>query len=239
MRSILDQIADQQTSRFCPNSIREFFALRLAQKLGDSVAVRHYLRLIEQRSEEQVLVAYRRAVSSSKPENWARAFHSALEHVNGNAPGLPSSSLLAIKIERRTVSVALFAGTHVEYTQTHHLSSAREKAEASAASFVNSMLHHFDIDAATLEQISTGEEIQRLILRRAISSALRNRSVSVWEIEKRTLLAGFGHPTPRSRREMRESVSTIWPVLSSDGGILDATALGLYIQTERLFSYEI
>lgn len=238
MSGILDKVIAQGTSRFYPNSIREFFALRLAQKLGDAVAVRHYLGLIERFSEEQILVAYRRAASSSKAENWARAFHTALEHMNGTTPRCPSLRLLAVKVERRAVSIAVFTGTQIDYTQTRHLTSTWEKAEGSAIGFATRILQNFEVDSAALERIPAQQEIQRIALTRSIKSALRGLLLPVWEIDKHLLLKAFGTVPLRSRRELREVVQTIWPILGDDDGILDASALGLFIQVERMFSCE-
>jgi len=237
MQSILDRVAAGAYSTFRPQTIRDFFALRLAQRLGDAPAARHYVQLTDERSEEQLLVAYRRMLAHPPHSgDLARAFHVALEHVNGQGVRLQSDRLLSAKVERRSVSVAVFIGTELDYTQTRQLSSTREKAEASAAGFINSMMNHFEVESAALERIVSTENIQRLGLSRMIGRTLREYALPVLEIEKRDLLAAFGHPAPRSRREMREVVLAIWPVLTDDGGILDAAALGLFIQTERLFA---
>ena len=67
MTNILDQVARSSSSarygQFQPSDQREYFALRLAQKLDDAAAARHYGELLEHYSEDQLLVAYRRARS--------------------------------------------------------------------------------------------------------------------------------------------------------------------------------
>src|SRR6266404_885263 len=115
MHSILDRVAARPSyGEFRPQTVREFFALRLAQKLGDTAAARHYLDLTEQHSEERLMVAYRRTrASASATGDLPRAFHAALERLNGNGVNEHFKRLFAIKVERRSVSLAVFAGTHL------------------------------------------------------------------------------------------------------------------------------
>jgi hypothetical protein len=71
------------------------------------------------------------------------------------------------------------------------------------------------------------------------TQALAERAMSVTETPKKDLFLAFSHPPLRSRTELRQVMSTIWPVLDHDSGrpfTQDAAALGLYVQTERLFN---
>ena len=63
MPNILDHIAAQRYTEFRPQTVPEFFALQLARKLGDPAAARHYQQLTAERSEESLLVAYRRTLA--------------------------------------------------------------------------------------------------------------------------------------------------------------------------------
>src|SRR5688572_3661087 len=119
---ILDHVAGQRYSQVQPHTVPEFFALQLARKLADTPSARHYLELISARSEESLLVAYRRAVAASgrHPESLARNFHVALNRVNGHGPSHEVNRLLAITVERRTVSGAILYGRHLEDIQTRH-----------------------------------------------------------------------------------------------------------------------
>ena len=239
MLGILDRVAAQQHSAFHPQTIREFFSLCLAQKLGEPEAARHYLELADQHSEEGLLVAYRRAAAcSGQPGSLARNFHSALKHGTGNGPQSRSDRLLAIKVERRSVAVAFLIGTQLDYTQIHHLPSARDKAGQSAFGFANSMISHLKVESAAFERLEPKHEIRRLFVGETVETALTSLGLPVWTADKKAVLSSFGHPAPHSRNEVRKAVSAIWPVLGSSVGILDAVALGLHVQTERLFSYE-
>lgn len=241
MSNILDQIAAAgRFSEFRPKNLREFFALRLADKLGDAGAVRHYLDLAEEHTEPGLLAAYRRMISRLNGyDDQARRFHVELKRGNGHANGSGGypGKLAALKIERRSVALAVFQGDHLDYTQIRQLSSSHEKAEASAAEFINWMCGTFEIESAALEWMSPESDIQRATLTRSIIVELRNSAVSIWEISKPLMLSAYGFPPARSRREMREVAHSIWPILGENTGALDAAALGLYVQTERLFRY--
>ena len=78
MNNIFDQVGAHRKS-FRPKSTLEYFALRLAQKLGDAPLVEHYLLLADHHGQQTVLDAYQRAhgeadESISLPE----CFHVAL-----------------------------------------------------------------------------------------------------------------------------------------------------------------
>jgi hypothetical protein len=238
MPNILDRVAAQRYSQVCPQTSVEYFALQLARKLGDTDAAQHYIHLAAERSEEGLLVAYRRAVAASgqRGETLARNFHSALTRTNGHGPGFDSTRLLAIKVERRTISAAIFFGRHLEDTETRHLSSVRPKAEASAVSFIRWFTTAFEVESAAIEYLPEGYEVQRAVLHNLITSVLSDHGLPLMRVPKADLIRAFGHPEPRSRREVRESARAIWPILDADPAILDAVALGLYVQTERLFA---
>ena len=73
---------------------------------------------------------------------------------------------------------------------------------------------------------------------RTVSKLLGDQSIAILQIPKHELFEAFGHPPLDSRKALREVISTIWPVLTGGYGspfIQDAVALGLHVQTERLF----
>jgi hypothetical protein len=239
MQGILDRVAAQWHSDFHPQTTTEYLALRLAQKLGESEAAPHYLALIGQHGEERVVAAYRRASTGLHQTNGiARSFHAALGHANGDDTSFRPDRLLAIKVERRSVAIAFFIGTQLDYAQTHHLPSAWNKAGASVSGFVSSMVGHLKVRSAALEQLVLAHGNQRLIVNGIVETVLTGYGLPLATAEKTSLCASYGHPAPNSREEVRRTVHAIWPVLGPNVGILDAAALGLYIQTERLFLRE-
>lgn len=237
MTQILDQFVPT-LSAFLPKTIADFFALRLAQKLDDGAAASHYAGLTSQYSETEILSAYRRTMHSGVHRDFGRRFHAELRHVAGNGVNGHSSHLVAIRVERRAVAVAVFAGDHLEYTQVRQLSSAKDKALASAVGFVNWIAEQFHLDSAAMESVPAVDEIQRLVLYQAVTTALREHMLPIWEVTKQDLFQAFGHPPVRTRKELRQIVAHLWPVLAGSNGksfTQDAAGLGLYVQTERLF----
>lgn len=238
MNLILDRFVPSKPA-FRPKTQTELLALRLAQKLGETQAVRHFVSLAGNYSETQLLSAYRRTLQAEPAGELGRRFHLELQqiHTNGSSNG-QSTNLMAVRVERRSVAVVIFHGTHVEYAQVRQLSSAHGKALASAVNFVNWVANRFREDSSTFEAIPNSHEFQRKVLHDALIRTLRDRALSVWEVAKTALFEGYGHPPLRSRKELREVATTIWPILAGTNAkvfIQDAAVLGLYVQVERLF----
>lgn len=148
--------------------------------------------------------------------------------------------LAAVKVERREVAAAVFEGTHLDYVQLRQLSSVHEKADSSALGFVHWIVITFDTESVALEEVDAKYETRRKVLAGLIGDSLRQSSIFVWKVRKRELFPAYGMPPVKSRREIREVVRSVWPILDEGKrnlAILDAVALGLYVQTERLFAY--
>ena len=237
MKSLLDQYIPN-TSAFRPGSATELFALRLAQKLGDERAVRHYVDLADRYSEAQLLCAYRRVLHAKRNDDPARRFHAELESVHANGHNESPGSLVSIRVERRTIALAVFSGFHLEHADARQLSSVQDKAVASAVGFVSWTLERFPVESAVFEEIPCAEEIQRRVLHEAICEIVRNGMMSVWEIPRAAMYGAYGCPPVKSRHELRQIATAVWPVLAGTHArlfIQDASVLGLHVQTERLF----
>jgi hypothetical protein len=244
MSSILDEVAAAQRSEVRPKNPRQFLALRLTQrlKLNTAITAKQYLNLAEY-PEARLLAAYRRIKGSSNSGvDQARRFQVELNRLknSGSVEDNNRATLLALKIERRSVAGAVFLGEHLDYTQVRHLSSSREKAEASVAAFLNQMLSTFGIESVALERTGLKADAQRALLSRLVTQAVREKGIPIWEISKRELLEAYGEPPLKSRKDLRQVIAGIWPVIAGSHGKLfvqDAAALGLYVQVERkLFS---
>jgi hypothetical protein len=248
--TILEQVEKSAAKRygaFSPKTTSAYFALRLATKLGERKAVEHFIELLKDFPEAQILTAYRRTVAHCPKGDLARLFHEELEHFRyrdeAGDDGNGKRWLLAIRIERRAVGFAAFQGDHLSYAQSRQLSSSSGKAISSAVAFIESAVEKCSngkpIRSAALESIPNGHEIQRSVLHQQICQTLTELSVTVMEVPRLELLDAFAHPALRSRKELRGIASEIWPVLSVQPGgpwTHDAAMLGLYVQTEVLFN---
>jgi hypothetical protein len=147
--------------------------------------------------------------------------------------------LLAVKVERRSVAAAVFSGRHLEDAHVRHLSSVASRAQSSAVGFVNGMMSNFDIESAAFESISNGKDLRRAVLARTVREiCIAPLPISLWEFPKQRLFQAFGCPALRSRKELRQVILSMWPVLGDKPApdqMLDAVALGALVQTERLF----
>src|SRR5262249_49750644 len=172
-------------TQFCPNTLTELFALRLAQRLGEPRAVRHFLTIVDRHSQGQLLSAYRRTIRNGHVDR-GRGLHKELQQVHSNGHDDRTIKLIAIRIERRTVAAAVFHGEQLEYTDSRQLSSDNERALVSGVGFIQWMLSRFPVESAALEAIPDGE-FQRRVLHEGISEALRSHALPIWEIPKAAL----------------------------------------------------
>jgi hypothetical protein len=237
MKSILDQFRPS-TVGFIPGTPQEVFALRLAQKLNDASAAHHYAILASEHSTGRLLAAYRRALRQSTNGDLGRRFHRELERTGDPGREPSGAKFVSIRIERRAVAAAVFQGEYLDYTQVRQLSSSREKAISSAAGFVRWLLDNFPVESAAIEDIPNGDEVQRRIVSDSVVEVLREQTLPIWQIPKTQIFETLGHPPLKSRKEVRRVITTIWPMLAGSNGhsfLQDAAALGLCVQTERLF----
>lgn len=248
MMNILDQVARSSSAahhrEFHLESPRSFLALRLAQKLGEPAAFQHYAELAERYSEAQLLLAYRRACAANSHAGLAKSFHVELNRLgNREVNGISHRRLAAIRIERRSVAVAIFNGDRLGYTpMARQLSSDSRKALGSAVVFINRLRDKCAFTTAAMETLPSNCTGQRSQLAQVIADVLAEQKIDIGKVAKPEVLAAFGHPPLRFRQQVREVVSAIWPDL--DGGfgtpfIQDALALGLYCQTEYLFNINL
>lgn len=148
------------------------------------------------------------------------------------------SNLASFKIERRRVSVAVFVDERLDYTASRHLPSLYAKALDSASRYVDWIMRTFRIEGAALEKSQSDPNAWKSKFTKEIIRQLRDTGVPVFEVRKDELLASFAHPPLRYRTQLREVVSSMWPILATkdkNASLLDAAALGLYVQVEKMF----
>ena len=249
MTNILDQVARTQSaamrSQFCPETPSEFLALRLAARLNDHAAVRHYVELSERYGDSHLLTAYRRVRELGCKIDSGHAFLREIErlaHRDISSLEINTRRLAAIRIERRAVAVAILSGDHLDSPpQVRQLSSDGDKALNSAVAFITRLLERRPFAIAALEVMPDRGEVQRTLLDQAISRVLAEygNGVSIWRVPKREVLSAFGYPPLRFRNQAREAIESMFPDVDGSFGdplIKDALALGLYCQIEYLFN---
>jgi hypothetical protein len=145
--------------------------------------------------------------------------------------------LAAFCVQRRSIAAAIFVGTHLGFSDVKQLAADREKAKTSAIGFVNWIIESFDIDTAVMERFEGSHDLMKAANDQEVEQALRARDVSIQRVPKSEFVTVFTHPPKASRKDARDIVSNIWPILNSSrphAAKLDAVALGLYVQTDRL-----
>lgn len=240
MHGILDYISKSMRAKFRPSCPDELFALALARRLGEPQTAAHYALLLSQYPQSHLIAAYRAVKGRTEPgENLGAIFHFELPHVpiDGHWPRLPV--LAAIRIERRTLAAAVFSGTRLKGVRVRHLPAGAAKSEASAASFVSSILADFGPSDVIVERSSATEGRRVAGLQRTVRALIADSSLPFVDAEVGELLVAFGHPPLPNRRDLRAVAGTICPLPNlkpNQAAGLDAVALGLYAQTERLFT---
>jgi len=246
MTTILDRVAISNRARttytrFESETPHDVFALALARKLEDTAAAGHYARLCQKHTTDQLLHAFHKSMKAQDAEPRYRRFHSCLGTVKSNGGSNGRPRLAAIRVERRAVAIVIMHADNPEWLRVRQLSSVHDRAMTSAAYFISKTMDSFPITSAAMETIPDGygHEYHRGQLSELVVSLLRDRAVSITQLRKQEVFEAFGYPPKRSRKEVRGLIERIYPFesFSGYGGPLlkDALALGLHIQTERLF----
>lgn len=148
-----------------------------------------------------------------------------------------NEKLAAIRVQRRSLAVAIFVGTHLDYAEIHNLSSNNRKAEERTVIYARKLAEDFHINSASMEWAINGD-IRKTILTDLLVGMFRDLGIPVFQAAKQQLFDAFSLPSLQTRKELGQTGISIWPILNTPPfgqSILDAAALGLYIQTERLF----
>src|SRR5689334_16452501 len=146
------------------------------------------------------------------------------------------SKLAALRIERRSISIAVLEDERLDYADNRELPSILPRAIESACVYVDWILRNFTLYGIALEKNGLDPTTWKAKITVDIRALLKEAGVPIFEVEKNALLSAFAQPSLRYRTELRKVISTIWPILAikdQNNGCLDAAALGLYVQVER------
>src|ERR1700727_1297905 len=128
---------------------------------------------------------------------------------------MPNTKLAAVHIERRTVAIAIFAGTQLEYVKIRPLSSDQSIAEKTLIEFVRRMLAQFEIDRVPLQAVPPNATVRTRALHSALASSLREAAVSIWDVPELAIMNAFGVPSLTSRSQLHQTISQMWPWLKT------------------------
>jgi hypothetical protein len=147
------------------------------------------------------------------------------------------SKLLAIKIRRRMLALAVFSSRNLEHVETLHLCNEPEDVIDSAARFLACSVEKFRPDSAAIATgaVSQGERVKALL--HLAETLFRAEGIPFWQIADKAVLQSYAVPALKGRRHLRPIVQSFWPYLD-DKELLafEAAALGFHVQVDRLLS---
>lgn len=135
------------------------------------------------------------------------------------------------------MAYAVFRGQKLIFWETHAYLSDPNATLNNLAGDVLRCTDRFSAQAAVLESDAKHDEVAGL--KATVTQVLRRAAVPIFETAEQELFDAFRIPAITDRRELREIVCSIFPQLGTGRFInlcLDAAALGLHFETNRLLS---
>ena len=236
---ILAQIARSRAG-FAPQTIEGVAALYVARAFRDVENARDYAHLIDSIGLRAAAECYRAARAAGGPLPAQRERFRAVSGSDGHSSGFSLSSrpIIALRVERRAICVAVFLGTELHYTEVHALPGDRDPARSSAAGLIRWCLAHFADGLLAMESREERPSTRSRDLSLHVVEVAREGSAAVWEVSPWELTESLQEPPARTRARFRDSVATIWPSVAQESGsraLLDAVGLGLFVSIKRLF----
>ena len=148
-------------------------------------------------------------------------------------------TLVAVRLTRKAASVAIFNRTHLEYARLRHLPTSTAKARQALQAFLSWATAQFNVEMFAVEKSDRIDAARVQELTRAVEEHASRAAIPVWHAGKMQVIESYAEPAPKTRTELRTIAAGIWPMLATrDNNPLDleAAALGLYVQVERLLS---
>jgi len=235
---ILDSIA-RGRSRFSAESIEEVAALYIARKFDDADNAREYARIVNSLGLRAAAERFR-AEYAALHELVARRERFKTEPYPGPPPPafpLSDQPIVALCVERRSISLAVFSGTQLKYTQTRALPNGRSPAQTGTAAFVRWCLAHFNDGIVAVESGAAIPHSARSSLIEHTIRTARDCGAAVWEVGHLELLGSLLEPPARTRAGFRDSAGDMWPAVAVQAkkrALLDAVGIGQIVAIKRL-----
>jgi hypothetical protein len=148
------------------------------------------------------------------------------------------SKIVAFKIARRSASVAVFSGRHLDFLETKHLSNVPDKAGDALRRFVGWVFENFHPQLAALGLDEEDRKPRAALLASGVEKQLLQHGIPVWKVMDSQLLEAYSVPALTRKQELREIGRSMWPQVTPERNqfVVDAALIGLYVQVERLLS---
>jgi hypothetical protein len=143
--------------------------------------------------------------------------------------------LLSFKMTARSLTVAVLSERELIYIEVRKLAPNMAQARNSITALLRSLAAHFYIDSAAIMESEGETRAKRLSAH--LLNELHALQLPHWPVKESTILSAYAEEPLSRTSALREAVANYWPHIiddKSDKTCLDAAALGLYIQTERL-----
>lgn len=150
------------------------------------------------------------------------------------------ANLISIRIERRRLAVAVFAGLRLEYHDVRELPTDSHKAQVATRRFVTWVVATFPPEVVALETVTAREGTRRAELAHVVGGTLMLLRAPRLHVAAPDVLGAFATPALRTKKELREVGAALWPELAArrvHPATFDAAALGLHVQMKALFSH--
>jgi hypothetical protein len=149
-----------------------------------------------------------------------------------------TSKLLAIRIRRRSIAVAVFSGRHLEYLDMLHLCNEPEIVTDAVARFLARILENFKPGDVVLGTSRTAQGERVKILTQLIENMLTVEGIPIWRVDDKRLLESYAIPKLKNKNQLRPIVLSFWPHLGSrQASAFEAAALGLHVQVDRFLAH--
>jgi hypothetical protein len=149
------------------------------------------------------------------------------------------STLAAVRLTRRLVSIAIFRGLHLEYVRARNLYGDANDAAATVAGFLGWAIAQFDVEAIAFEDVAGESRARVPLLAKTVIDRAASAGLPCLAVHRREVFDSFGHPPLHTRSEVQSAAIQIWPALAMKGNKplnLEAAALGLYVQVDKLLN---
>lgn len=145
----------------------------------------------------------------------------------------------ALVCERRVATLAFFCSTHLHQMAVRHLPADANKAALSLMAFLTQALEDQRVKFLAFAKPPNNATPRTMELHRLAVGVARDAGIPIVEVKQEQILEAYGHPPLRRREQLRKLGKAIWPTLNEPRvtrSAIDSALLGLYVQTERLFT---